>query len=311
MALAAAMEIGGEVHHIPSQECDLDRIKRTVESCYYTPMFNAAQWHHVVIDEADRISKAAQMALLSILDCTAPPPSTIFWFTANATTTLEDRFLSRLRKIKFTTEDLLEPGVKLLKRIWAKEAPAKIRNSPPDFAAILNASNLNLRDALMTLETELLCPGSFECVPVLVPSKSGEPPRAKIYSLGWHNLEVEEVRQIADRFKVDLIVDVFYADKWRKRPEFTRLSKTFGERYTWAGNKLGPKGNTTPAGLDWLESTGAPRKNHYAAMRTGKPCRSLPPPRQDRPTTTGARHHRSASLSTRTDSRRRATACGR
>jgi len=42
-------------------------------------------------DEADRMSKAAQLHLLSKLDATAFPPNTIFIFTANATDGLEDR----------------------------------------------------------------------------------------------------------------------------------------------------------------------------------------------------------------------------
>ena len=39
----------------------------------------------MLVDEADRMTPAAQLALLSKLDATAIPPNTIFIFTCNET----------------------------------------------------------------------------------------------------------------------------------------------------------------------------------------------------------------------------------
>ena len=83
MALAFADTVGAEVHHIASKACDLETVNEVVRKCWYQPMFNA--WHVVIVDEADQMSKPAQLAFLSKLDTTAMPPKTIFVFTANDT----------------------------------------------------------------------------------------------------------------------------------------------------------------------------------------------------------------------------------
>ena len=103
------------------------------------------------------MSPAAQLAFLSKLDSTAAPPDTIFWFTANETRLLQDRFLSRCRKLTFDTAGLLEPGAALLAKIWKAET----RATPPDFRAVMQAAGCNIREALMLLETEMLAPGGL------------------------------------------------------------------------------------------------------------------------------------------------------
>src|ERR1039458_7616566 len=111
-ALGASQEIGGGIYHIPARKCDLETIDNTASQCFYKPMVGCP-WNVVVIDEADQMTNAAQLALLSKLDSADPVPGTIWFLTANDTTKLEERFLSRTRKLQFTTDGLLEPGVAL------------------------------------------------------------------------------------------------------------------------------------------------------------------------------------------------------
>jgi replication-associated recombination protein RarA len=152
MAQALCETIGGEFHHIPSQKCDARAIDEVVRMCWYaTPKVNG--FHVVVVDEADRMTEGAQLALLSKLDSTAAPPQTIWIFTCNSVDGLEKRFLSRCRVLEFSSYGMREDLAVLLARVWEREA-----NSPnaPDFARIAKESTNNVRDALMKLEIELL-----------------------------------------------------------------------------------------------------------------------------------------------------------
>lgn len=157
MALALAEQIGGQVHHIPSRKCDLETVDQVIHSCWYVPMNGG--WHVLVVDEADQMTRAAQLAFLSKLDTTAAPPKTIFIFTANETSLLEKRFLSRCRIVNFSNDAaLLEPVAALLAKIWAAEAPGRAQ---PDFRAMIQEADFNVRSAIMTLEMEVLASGSF------------------------------------------------------------------------------------------------------------------------------------------------------
>jgi DNA polymerase III delta prime subunit len=153
MALALAQMIPAEVHHIPSQECNLENIERVRRTCQYVPM-SGCKMHLILADEADQMTAAAQISLLSKLDATNFPPHTIFIFTANATDRLEARFLSRVRVIEFSSYGIAKDAADLLARIWQKEAPAGAIS--PNFARIVKESNNNVRESLMKLETELL-----------------------------------------------------------------------------------------------------------------------------------------------------------
>jgi replication-associated recombination protein RarA len=150
--IALANQLNAEVKHIPSQECNVQNVNDVIRSCWYVPRNNT--FHVVLVDEADKMSNAAQLALLSKLDGTAYPPQTIFIFTCNTTDGLEPRFLSRTRQIDFTSHGLAEPGAAHLERIFAREAPTA--TDKPNFLRIMRDAKNNLRDALMSLETELL-----------------------------------------------------------------------------------------------------------------------------------------------------------
>jgi hypothetical protein len=119
-------------------------------------MFNPqrqCKMHVVIIDEADQMSPAAQLAFLSLLDATGFPPSTVFIFTGNSTEGLEARFMSRVRLLPFSKEGMAPKIVELLTAIWACETG----NAPgPNFARLVKDSCNNVRDAINTLEVELM-----------------------------------------------------------------------------------------------------------------------------------------------------------
>ena len=149
MALALSHQIGGQLHHIPSRKCDLATVEKTVFDCHYYPF--EGRFHTALVDEADQMTKPAQLAFLSVLDSTAPPPDTIFVFTANDTTKLEDRFLSRCRVVEFTADEI--DWEDMLSTIWNQEA---MERPAPNWQPIINAARGNVRTAIMALETELM-----------------------------------------------------------------------------------------------------------------------------------------------------------
>jgi replication factor C small subunit len=151
MALALAEMLKAEVHHIPSQQCNVANVEDVIRQCWYVPI--SGGFHLVLVDEADKMSAAAQLHFLSKLDATAFPPQTIFVFTSNTTDGLEARFLSRTRQIEFSSYGLAAEATRLLESIWRRETKGE---PAPNFARIVKESSNNIRDALMCLETELL-----------------------------------------------------------------------------------------------------------------------------------------------------------
>jgi replication factor C small subunit len=152
MAQALCAEIGGELHHIPSQKCTVDAIEKACHDCHYLP-FSPGGFHIVLCDEADRMTNAAQLALLSKLDATAFPPNTIFVFTCNSTDGLEPRFLSRCRTIEFSSYGMAGEIAAYLDKVWHAEGG---NGNAPDLARLTKDSRNNVRDALMKLEVELM-----------------------------------------------------------------------------------------------------------------------------------------------------------
>lgn len=151
MALALANMLHAEVHHIPSQQCNVTNVEDVIRQCWYVPV--SGGFHLVLIDESDKMSNAAHLHFLSKLDATAFPPQTIFVFTCNGMESLESRFLSRTRQIEFSSYGMAGDATRLLESIWLREGNGA---SAPNFARIVKESSNNIRDALMFLETELL-----------------------------------------------------------------------------------------------------------------------------------------------------------
>ncbi len=151
MALALASEIGAEVHHIPSQKCNAQAIEDVCRMCAYVPL--SGGFHLVIVDEADRMTPAAQLALLSKLDATDQAPNTIWIFTCNETGSLEPRFLSRCRVIEFSSYGMAGEIAGYLEHVWHSEGG---NGDCPDLTRLAKETRNNVRDCLMRLEVELM-----------------------------------------------------------------------------------------------------------------------------------------------------------
>jgi DNA polymerase III delta prime subunit len=101
MAHAFAAAIPAQPHHVPARACDQQRVEDLVKECHYVPSvdWRPVSAHVGIIDEADAMTTAAQIAFLSVLDGTTRFPNpVIFIFTANSTAKLDWRFRSRSRR---------------------------------------------------------------------------------------------------------------------------------------------------------------------------------------------------------------------
>ena len=125
MALALAAELQAELHKIPSQKCNAQSIEDTVRHCWYAPV-TPGGFHFVFADEADQMTNAAQLALLSKLDSTDPTPNTIWIFTANDTERLERRFLSRCKVLEFSSYGLAGEIAAYLDAVWRQRKRARL-----------------------------------------------------------------------------------------------------------------------------------------------------------------------------------------
>ncbi len=152
MALALCEAIRGELHHIPSQSCNVQTVEETVRMCHYVPRHNSL--HVVLVDEADAMTPQAQLAFLSKLDGTAFPPQTVFIFTANDTERLQDRFLSRCMTLQFSSHGMAKEIAGLLESVWVAEAGET--TDKPNFLRMAQDSRNNVRDAVNSLQVELL-----------------------------------------------------------------------------------------------------------------------------------------------------------
>ncbi len=152
MGLALCEAIRGELHHIPSQSCNVSTVEDVTRQCHYVPRNNSL--HVVLVDEADQMSSAAQLSFLSKLDGTAFPPQTCFIFTANDTAKLQDRFLSRCMTLQFSSHGIAKDAASLLEKIWVIEAGETAEQ--PNFLRLVQDSKNNLRDAVNSLQVELL-----------------------------------------------------------------------------------------------------------------------------------------------------------
>ncbi len=165
MALALAKQLQGEIIHIPSQHCTVADVEDAIRRCWYVPM-TPGGFHIVLVDEADQMTDKAQLLFLSKLDATGRPPNTIFIFTCNETDKLififtcnetdklQDRFLSRCMVLQFQSHGMAKEAASLLERIWQKEAGDAAEK--PNFLRMVQDSKNNVRDAVNSLQVELL-----------------------------------------------------------------------------------------------------------------------------------------------------------
>jgi len=153
LAMALAEELRADTHFIPSQKCNVETVEDTWRLCWNLPLYGPSGWHVIIADEADRMSNAAQLALLSKLDSTNPAPCTIWIFTANSCDGLEKRFLSRTRVLEFSNYGMRSNLAEHLARVWKAETG---QDGTLNWERIAKESNGNVRDALNVLEVELL-----------------------------------------------------------------------------------------------------------------------------------------------------------
>ena len=153
LALAIASELDAELHHIPSQGCNVAELTDVRRKCQYVPMLGK-RLHLVLVDEADQMTAPAQLALLSMLDSTNRAPNTIFIFTCNETSRLESRFLSRCGLIEFSSYGVAKETADMLAKVWDAEAPKDAE--APNFQRIVKEANNNIRASLMQLQQCLM-----------------------------------------------------------------------------------------------------------------------------------------------------------
>jgi replication-associated recombination protein RarA len=151
-ALALCEMILGELHHVPSQNCNLATIEDVARQCHYVPRNNTL--HVVLIDEIHAASKAAQMALLSKTDRTAFPPSTVFIGTCTTLDGIDAALLSRFMQLPFSSHGMAKEIAGLLESVWIAEAGETTEK--PNFLRMAQDSRNNVRDAVNSLQVELL-----------------------------------------------------------------------------------------------------------------------------------------------------------
>jgi hypothetical protein len=175
MAMKFTEQLPAAHHHIRAQSADVATLDRIWDLCQYYPA--RGRFHVVHIDEVDGATEKAQLQLLSRMDATAclrpvfgggfergDVPPIIYIFTCNGRTidgemrqpvSLLPRFLSRCITLYFDkpANDL----AKYLAAIWNREGGAK--GMPLEFFEDL-AGGQGVRDALMSLDRELLAPRS-------------------------------------------------------------------------------------------------------------------------------------------------------
>jgi DNA polymerase III gamma/tau subunit len=152
MAMAVCEELGAELHHVPSQKCNVDAVEEIRRKCQHFPM-SASKFRVILIDEADSMSNAAQDAWLSLLDSTGRPSDTIIIFTCNDTANLKTRFVSRCYKVDFSTHGATKDIAEMLELVWSVEAPPAA--PAPNFVRMVGDANKNIRTSLMELEQKI------------------------------------------------------------------------------------------------------------------------------------------------------------
>jgi replication-associated recombination protein RarA len=157
MAQAFCRAINGELHHITSQQANVQTLEDTVRQCWYHP--HNGTFHVVLVDELHGCSNAFLLSLYSKLDSTARVPRTIWIFTTNYSveemeTKFDRPFLSRCMVMEFSSYGMRSEIAGLLAKVWQAETGGTTGNL--NWERIAKDSNTNVRQALSMLELELL-----------------------------------------------------------------------------------------------------------------------------------------------------------
>lgn len=178
MAMAMANDMNAALIHVRAQKCNAESIDQVWQDVQYYPPEGKTYWL-VLVDEADQMSRAAQLALLSHLDGTAnltfdfggasreTKPLPVIWvFTANGEgmdgtcppRSFEGRFLSRITaKIPFYADSIKAVMPEFLARIWQDEGGnGQPLDGDDKIRRIVKKSKGCLREALNDLEMALM-----------------------------------------------------------------------------------------------------------------------------------------------------------
>jgi len=150
-----------------SNKCNVDYVKRVGEELELrVPMYG--KWWFFIVDEAEEMTRAAQLEFLSVLQpirrCaifvfTCNPPAEVKKANGKVETVdkLEKRFRDRCNKLEFSSHGLRQDIARHLAYVWSQEAP----QAPlPNFEQIAKDSQNSVRDALRSLELRLLTLGT-------------------------------------------------------------------------------------------------------------------------------------------------------
>ena len=164
-ALALAADLGcvpeqgelGGVHVIASGEQNADGVRDAYAGAWVLPMVGSG-WKTVIVNEADRMTPAAETVWLDRLE--RLPPRTVIVFTTNHPDKLSDRFRDRCLTLTFDSNPnhLAAAACALLGDVWLRETGA--RATPASLARLVNSAaadgKFSFRRALQLLLPELL-----------------------------------------------------------------------------------------------------------------------------------------------------------
>jgi len=172
-ALAMVEELNAGLIDIPAQECTVETVAKAWEDVHYYAA-PGKNWWVIRIEEADKMSRQAQIALLSHMDSTAglsfgfggevkanDQPPVIFICTCNGSGSdgcappagLEARFLSRCLVVRFREDDIAPEMPLFLASVWERETGRKPNGEVKGIAAECGG---RVRDALQAVELALL-----------------------------------------------------------------------------------------------------------------------------------------------------------
>ena len=166
-ALALAAELGcdiaagalGGVRAVASGEQTADAVREAVAALHLTPMLGRG-WKVLIVNEADRMSTAAETIWLDALE--ALPPHSVVIFTTNRAAKLSDRFQDRCVVFHFAgdVKTLYAEAARLLERVWrectGRAIPAKTARRL--LRAAERDRTLSFRRVLQQAEVELMAP---------------------------------------------------------------------------------------------------------------------------------------------------------
>ncbi|WP_428937783.1 AAA family ATPase [Fontivita pretiosa] len=164
-ALALAAELGcavdqqelGGVWTIASGEQSADAVRDTCQQTWHTPMFGSG-WKLVIVNEADRMSTAAETIWLDRLE--SLPRRTVVVFTTNHADRLSERFRDRCIRVGFESDArrLHRSARALLSAMWKSET-----QTAPDARFIdsivrqaVEDGHLSFRRAVQILQRHLM-----------------------------------------------------------------------------------------------------------------------------------------------------------